>query len=122
VKALFDTNILIDYLCGCEDAHAEIGKYEHRLISVVTVLEIRSGVRSDSEDAKMTAFLGRFETVGIGDLVIEECVRLRRNRRIKLADAIVWASARANQALLVTRDGDFPADDPGVRHPYRLED
>jgi predicted nucleic acid-binding protein len=39
--------------------------------------------------------------------------------RLRLPDAVIWASARAESALLVTRDTrDFPGDDPGVRIPY----
>ena len=35
--------------------------------------------------------------------------------------AIVWATARAQDCLLVTRNQkDFPADEPGVRQPYTL--
>ena len=38
---------------------------------------------------------------------------------MKLPDAIVWASARRQGRLLVSRNTkDFPAGDPGVRHPY----
>jgi hypothetical protein len=34
---------------------------------------------------------------------------------------VVWASARIDGRLLVTRNTkDFPAADPGVRHPYRV--
>jgi predicted nucleic acid-binding protein len=40
---------------------------------------------------------------------------------MKLPDAIIWASALARHMLLVTRNvKDFPANDPGVRMPYRL--
>ena len=36
-----------------------------------------------------------------------------------ITPAIVWASARTESALLVTRNTrDFPADEPGVRLPY----
>jgi len=36
-------------------------------------------------------------------------------------DAIIWASAKRENALLVSRNvKDFPADSPGVRAPYRL--
>jgi hypothetical protein len=38
---------------------------------------------------------------------------------VKLPDALVWASARAESALLVTRDTKaFPKAEPGVRVPY----
>jgi hypothetical protein len=44
---------------------------------------------------------------------------LRQRHRLKLPDAIVWASAQAHDMLFVTQDvKDFPAGDPGVRVPY----
>ena len=40
---------------------------------------------------------------------------------MKLPDAIIWASAQANGLLFVTRNTkDFPANDPGMRMPYRV--
>ena len=46
---------------------------------------------------------------------------IRKQRRIKLPDAIVWASAQVNSLLLVSRNvKDFPADEPGVRVPYQV--
>jgi hypothetical protein len=40
---------------------------------------------------------------------------------MKLPDAIIWASARCNGRLLVTRNTkDFPAGDPVVRYPYEV--
>jgi predicted nucleic acid-binding protein len=46
---------------------------------------------------------------------------LRRDHRLKLPDAIIWASAQVHAMLLVTRDTKgFPAGDPGVPMPYRL--
>jgi hypothetical protein len=53
--------------------------------------------------------------------VAERAVTLRREHRLKLPDAIVWASAQVQAMLLVTRDTKgFPAGDPGVRMPYRV--
>jgi predicted nucleic acid-binding protein len=39
---------------------------------------------------------------------------------MKLPDAIIWAAAQSEDRILVTRNTrDFPAEDPGVRVPYR---
>nr|MBA3544449.1 PIN domain-containing protein [Chthoniobacterales bacterium] len=52
--------------------------------------------------------------------VAEETVVLRRKHRLKLPDAIIWATAVSENCLLVTRNkGDFPADHVGIRFPYR---
>ena len=69
----------------------------------------------------LRGFLGRFEVADVDRRTAEEAVRLRRSGRIRLPDAIVWATARVRQAVLVTRNTkDFPADDPGVRVPYSV--
>ena len=120
VKALFDTNILIDYLTGQESARAEIARYDDKAISVITWMEIMVGAASDTE-APLRAFLARFALVGLDAATAERAVVLRREHRIKLPDAIVWAAAQTQGRLLVTRNSkDFPSDDPGVRTPYHL--
>ena len=40
VKALFDTNILIDYLRGIPAAREELGRYRPKAISLVTWMEV----------------------------------------------------------------------------------
>ena len=53
--------------------------------------------------------------------IAELAVTLRRQHRIKLPDAVIWATAQVGRRLLVTRNvRDFPKDDPGVREPYAL--
>jgi hypothetical protein len=50
-----------------------------------------------------------------------DAVEVRRTHRIRLPDAIVWASARSESAVLVTRNtGDFPEGESGARVPYSL--
>ena len=43
MKAVIDTNILVDYLNGIELAAAEISQFENRLISVITFIEVLAG-------------------------------------------------------------------------------
>ena len=120
VKALFDTNILIDYLRGVDQARAEIALYEDVAISLVTWMEVLVGATEASE-ARTREFLRRFRVQTIDETVAERAVELRRSRRLRLPDAIIWASAITSGHLLVTRNvRDFPAEDPGVREPYRL--
>jgi hypothetical protein len=57
----------------------------------------------------------------VNEKVADRAVRLRQKHRLKLPNAITWASAQIHPMLLVTRDTKaFPADDPGVRMPYRI--
>lgn len=121
MKALFDTNVLIDHLRGEEQARREINRYEGAAISVITWMEVLVGARNPGEEASLRPFLRRFVLLPLEPEVADEAAALRRQHRIRLPDAVIWASARVSHRLLVTRNTrDFPGDDPGVRVPYRL--
>lgn len=120
VKALFDTNVLIDFLAGVPQARAELEHYDDAAISIVSWMEVMVGAPAHA-DRTTRSFLASFELISLDQAIAEAAVELRRAHRIKLPDAIVWASARHHGRLLVTRDTkDFPDGDPGVRSPYAL--
>lgn len=119
MNALFDTNLLIDYLKGVHEARAEIERYRSRLISIITWMELLIGAQDDAEADVIEMFLREFRTVDITRLIAREAIRIRSRRRIRLPDAIIWATAQSESALLVTRNAkDFPAAEPGIRIPY----
>ena len=120
MKALFDTNILIDYLNGIEAAREELDRYETGLISVVSWMEVMVGAE-EGEAATIRAFLAQFQQVPLTGEIAEMAVDIRRQTKVRLPDAIIWASARSENALLVSRNTkDFPPDSPGVRMPYKV--
>ncbi len=120
VIALFDTNILIDYLSGVPAARREMERYDNIAISVITWMEVMAGVLPEHE-TKTRVFLHEFCNLAITPEVADRAVHLRREWKIKLPDAIILATAEVDGRLLVTRNTkDFPADYPGVRVPYRL--
>jgi len=119
MNALFDTNILIDYLNGVEASRKELDRYDARFVSIVTWMEVLAGAHDEGEAGVIEMFLRDFQLVEITRPIAREAVEIRRRRRIRLPDALIWASARAQSALLVTRNTkDFPPDDPGIRRPY----
>jgi len=121
MKALFDSDILIDYLVGEAEAEVELKRYSERLISIVSWSEVMVGADSEEQQTKCREFLAAFTVVPFDEKIAEEAARIRRDTRIKLPDAIIWATAKATGALLVTRNTkDFPTDDPFVRIPYSL--
>ncbi|VWB94452.1 type II toxin-antitoxin system VapC family toxin [Burkholderia metallica] len=120
VKALFDTNILIDYLGGVESARAELGRYDYRAISTISWMEVLVGT-SARDEAPIRAWLSSFDVIALDSAIADRAVTIRKERRIRLPDAIVWASAQVNGLLLVSRNTkDFPPTEPGVRMPYRI--
>jgi len=85
---------------------------------VITWIEVTVSARPDDE-AVVRAFLSGFDRIEIDQRVAEETVELRRQRRLRLPDAIIWASARRENAPLVTRNSkDFPPEEPDARVPY----
>jgi predicted nucleic acid-binding protein len=89
-------------------------------ISPITWMEVMAGVNPEAE-APVRQFLNRFTQVDINSQVAAGAVAIRRQHRMKLPDAIIWASAQSISALLVSRNKkDFPPDEPGVRIPYEL--
>lgn len=120
VKALFDTNILIDHLNGVVKASAEIALYRDRAVSTVGWIEVLVGATPATE-ASVRSFLAAFTLIPLDETVSERAVQLRRQHRLKLPDAISLASAQMSGRLFVTRDEkDFSKTDPRIRIPYTI--
>ena len=120
VRALFDTNVLIDYLHGVDAAKKELARYEYRAISTITWMEVLVGTTPEDE-AAIRAWLGSFDVIALDASIANRAVEIRKQKRIRLPDAIVWASAQVNSMLLVSRNTkDFPSDEPDVRVPYKI--
>lgn len=119
MRGLFDTNILLDYLKGLPEASDELARYDTHLVSVVSVADLHLAARDDQQDA-LDAFLRIFTLVAIDEAVAREAAAIKRlHRNMKLPHALVLASARLNDALLVTRNHkQFPVDAPDIRVPY----
>ncbi len=120
VKALFDTNILVDYLNAIPQARTELQRYDEKAVSIITWMEVMVGASTDIEAATRT-FLNAFDVVALDGEIAKRAVGLRRSHHIKLPDAIIWATSQTRAMLLVTRNTkDFASNDPGIRMPYRL--
>ncbi|KPF62852.1 twitching motility protein PilT [Bosea sp. AAP35] len=120
VGALFDTNILIDHLNAVPQAREEIERFENRAVSIITWMEVMVGADADLVEPTRR-FLEGFRVIALDEAIAIRAVALRRTHRIKLPDAVIWATAQTAGRLLVTRNTkDFSTDDPGIRAPYVL--
>lgn len=120
VKALFDTNILIDYLVGIEAAKDIISRYENNAISIISWMELMVGI-DDKDNNVVQSFLGQFEIIAIESDIATQAVLLRKKTNIKLPDAIIWATAITRNRLLITRNTkDFAKNEVGVIVPYQI--
>ena len=121
MRAVVDTNILIDVLNSVRGAIEEIDRYETVGISVVTWIETLVGCRSEDEIETARIVMSQLDVVGVPEAIALRAVQVRQGRRLKLPDAIVLATAMEWGCQLVTRNTkDFAADDPNIRVPYTL--
>jgi len=118
--AVFDTNIVIDALNGVTKADTEYNRYERVLISRITWMEVLIGAEED--DSELRDFLEtHFDIISVDLAVAEIAIHLRRTHHIRLPDAIIWATAKSNEAVLVTRNTkDFNPEWEGIYLPYTL--
>jgi predicted nucleic acid-binding protein len=121
MRAVFDTNILVDYLNGLSKAADVIARYRDPMISRITWMEILVGAKGDDELTATREFLRLFRIEELDEAIAEEAVRVRQAKRIRLPDAIIYATASSLGCQLVTRNTkDFHAADPIVRIPYAV--
>lgn len=120
MRALFDSNILIDYLSGIPAAKTELARYESPAISVITWIEVMVGAMPASESITRR-FLSGFEKIEVSESISEKAVLARREFKLRVPDAIILATAQVENLLLVTRNSkDFSIALPRVRIPYRV--
>jgi predicted nucleic acid-binding protein len=121
LSELFDTNILIDHLNGIAQATQEIQASRDPAVSVITWIEVMMGAENPAQEAILRSFLTNFECLPVTTAVAVRAAGNRRQRRIKLPDAIILATAETAGRQLVTRSvRDFPAGTSGVKVPYRI--
>ena len=119
MRAIIDSDVLIDYLQGLDQAKSEIDRYSQHEISIISWMEIMIGADTAEEEEACRGFLARFTVHPVSLDVATEAVKLRRKFRMRLPDAVVWATARVHGSLLVRRNTkDFPSKEPGLRIPY----
>jgi len=120
LNALLDSDILLDFLDGHAPAAQEIARYRECCISIISWMEVMAGARTEPDEDIRRGFLAHFRMIALTARVAEEAVKLRREYRLKLPDAVIWASAMTENCLLVSRNTKhFPAQQPGVRFPYQ---
>ncbi len=83
VRALFDTNILIDYLNAVPRARAERSRYESKSISIISWVEVIVGAPANAAD-EMRAYLGSFDLIDLDRRIAKLAVGLRKAHRIEL--------------------------------------
>ena len=120
MKAVVDSDVLIDFLQGLDAAAAEIDHYDDPCYSVVSWIEVMIGADTDAERFAAETLFESMRRIELSAEIARRAVELRKLLRLKIPDAIVLATADKEGCILVTRNAkDFDPNDPRVRVPYR---
>jgi len=104
---LLDTDVLTDFLCGHEKAVAFVKEFFSRVIlSPIVIAELYAGVKGDAERTVLDNFVSLFRVVPLNAEIAKIGGLYRRDygksHGVGLADAILAATAEAEQAELKT--------------------
>lgn len=107
-RYLIDSNIVIDYLSnklpanGMHFMHAIIDAVPN--ISVVTKIEVLSFNTPEEHYETLSSFINDAAILNLTNSVLEASIEIRKKHRTKLPDAIIAATAIANELVLLTRN------------------
>ena len=121
---LLDTNILIYHLNRSIPVQSiekirQILK-NHFNISIISKMELLGFRRHSPQSYKKSeSFLENAAIIGLDDEIVDTVIQLRKNKSIKLPDAIIAATARVNHWTLVTRnENDFSGIELTILNPF----
>lgn len=116
IKALFDSNTLIYASQGKLDLSTYLYRYNHWSISLITYMEVLGYPFQNTDEEKLIReILQSFETLPITQTIAEQVILLRKRIKIKLPDAIIWATAYTEEFDLITYNAkDFSKLEPTI--------
>lgn len=111
-RYLIDTNVVSDYFSaslppsGLQFMDSVIDAVPN--LSVITQIELLCWKTDTHKEQRVKDFITDSEVLDITNDVISHCVNIRRNKKIKTPDAIIAATAIANDYTLISNnDKDF---------------
>jgi len=105
MRYLLDSNIIIYYLNGNKDIYDFIEKYKSiSAISLISYYEVLNYDFSKEEEQIVQNFLNEFEVLSISKNVINKALQNRKNKKIKMADNFILATAQVFELDIVTRN------------------
>lgn len=117
--AYIDTSILIDFFAGHLPAKTVMEKFTVRKLPAIAYTEFMIGIDTPQKKAQADEVIhALFEVVQTNMDICREAAVLRQKTRLKLPDAMIYATARVGGGVLVTRDTDFDFFQPDVHVPY----
>ena len=111
-RYLIDTNVISDYFSaslpasGLQFMDSVIDAVPN--LSIITQIELLCRKTDDDKEQRVKDFITDSEVLDITPEVIIHCVDIRRDKKVKTPDAIIAATAIANDYTLISNnDKDF---------------
>ena len=105
---LIDTNAAVDYIGN--KLPAEGMEFMNKLIdnipfvSVVTKIEVLGFTIISKHYTLLKEFMSDANIFSLSNHIVDVCIELRKNYKIKLPDAIIAATAKVQNLTLITRN------------------
>lgn len=117
---VLDTNVV---LYGLQGRIIEPIPFKGALVSVITEIELLGfpGITAD-ERQRIQHFLSACTMIGLTPEIKDEAIALRCGHRLRVADAIIVATARVSKAVLWTNDAQLRGFDLVESHSVDLVD
>ncbi|MEZ5813535.1 MAG: PIN domain-containing protein [Alphaproteobacteria bacterium] len=117
-RAVFDTNVIIQYSNGHEPSRDAFLRVTDRFISLTTWIEFLVGIAPPRRATYDRFLQENFEIVETNFDVAEFVIDIRRSKRLKLPDATIYATAKYVRAPLITfNTKDFDINEPDIYVP-----
>lgn len=118
--ALLDTNILIDMVNGIQQARVALLPYRAFSISRIAWIELMTGLQP-GQVSTVQQLMRSVSIIDVSEAIAARTVQLRQTTKLKLADAIIYATALEHGLTLLTRNTrDFRPEMLQIHVPYRL--
>lgn len=120
---LIDTNVILEYLSGSlpSDAHyfVESALNNYFNVSVINRIEV---LGHESATKELTEFMDLATTHSITQEIEKQTISLRKQKKIKLPDAIIAATAIVLNLTLISRNTKDFQNIPNLHciNPYQL--
>lgn len=103
-----DTNILIGYFAGDAGVKSVLERFDALKVSAIAYAEFMVGLNHDPQrQAAINIINVLFEIVHTDTAICEKAAEMRRETRLKMPDALIYATASTRGGVLITRDRDF---------------
>ncbi len=116
-KGLLDSNVIIDASKGIVSTQDIVNEYDYLYTSIISYVETQGYNFEDNEEKEIVnQILNSVEIVNLNKEIADTAIDYRKQKKIKLPDALILATAKHIKADLLTSDiSDFQNIDKSVK-------